>query len=246
MASRSPGACAGRPASPWLGGRHSFAGACCPDRGLADGRRASAGLLQPDAADDKRTGWSVGNRPVGNDRGPAAGGQLPDRDRRGSDCRPHARAHAADPDGPFYSRRRRHSGTGHGPDVAPPRLRGKLRRYDSGLARTCRQARAGAIVDPQCLRLRDGDRDLRRIVLLAPDRSTRGRRRPGHGRAADVGRSGPVSACCRARLAADARSSPRSAIGWLISWLSTAGLRLLLCQHLLAFREGAGGSRAPR
>ena len=34
---------------------------------------------------------------MGNDRGPAARGQLPDRDRRGPDCPPHARAHAADP-----------------------------------------------------------------------------------------------------------------------------------------------------
>ena len=35
---------------------------------------------------------------------------------------------------------------------------------------------AGAIVDPQCPRLRDDDRDLRRVVLLAPDRSSRRRR----------------------------------------------------------------------
>src|SRR5580704_11104787 len=82
----------------------------------------------------------------------------------------------ADPDWPFHSRYRRHSGTGHRPDVAPPRLRGELRRHDSGLARTCRQARAAAIVDPQCLRLRDGDGDLRRVVLLAPDRRPRRRR----------------------------------------------------------------------
>ncbi len=33
--------------------------------------------------------------------------------------------------------------------------------------------RAGAPVDPQRLRLRDGDRDLRRAVLLAPDRRPR-------------------------------------------------------------------------
>ena len=38
------------------------------------------------------------------------------------------------------------------------------------------QARAGAIVDPQCLRLRDGDRDLRRVVVLAVARSPRRRR----------------------------------------------------------------------
>ncbi len=44
------------------------------------------------------------------------------------------------------------------------------------LARTCRQAPAGAIVDPQRLQLRDDDRGLRRVVLLAPDRSA-GRRR---------------------------------------------------------------------
>ena len=31
--------------SPWLGGRRSLAGACCPGRGLAGCRRASAGLL---------------------------------------------------------------------------------------------------------------------------------------------------------------------------------------------------------
>jgi hypothetical protein len=29
-------------------------------------------------------------------------------------------------------------GTGPGPDVTPPRLRGELRHHDSGLARTCR------------------------------------------------------------------------------------------------------------
>ena len=52
---------------------------------------------------------------MGNDRGPAAGGQLPDRDRRGSNCRPPACAHAADPDWPFYTRHRRHSGTATGP-----------------------------------------------------------------------------------------------------------------------------------
>ena len=154
----------GWPASPWLGGMHSLAGACCPSGGLADCRRPSARLLQPDAADDERAGWSLGNRPVGNDRGPAAGGQLSDRDRRGPDCRAHACAHPADPDWAFYSRHRRHSGTGHQPDVPPSCLRGELRRHDGGLARTCRQARASATVDRQCLRLRDGDRDLRRAV----------------------------------------------------------------------------------
>jgi hypothetical protein len=43
--SRSLRACADWPASPRLGGRHSLAGACCPGRGLADRRRAAAGLV---------------------------------------------------------------------------------------------------------------------------------------------------------------------------------------------------------
>jgi hypothetical protein len=197
---RSPRA--GFPAGPWLGGGHGLAGACCPGRGLAGGGRASAGLLQSDAGDGERPSRLLRNRPVGHDRGPAAGGQLPDRDRRRPDRRPRARARPADPDRPVYSRHRRHSGAGHGPVVAPPCLRGELRRHDSGLAPACRQARARGTVDPQRPQVRDGDRDLRRAVLLAPDRSPRRRRRPGHGRAADVGRAGPVPACRRARLAA--------------------------------------------
>jgi len=46
IASRSlRAACAGWPAGPWLGGRHSLASACCPGRGVADCRRAAAGLV---------------------------------------------------------------------------------------------------------------------------------------------------------------------------------------------------------
>ncbi len=161
------------PASPWLGGSHRLARACCPRRRLADRRRASAGRLQPDAGDGKRAGWLLGNRPVGDDRGPAAGRRLPDRDRRGPDRRAAARARAADPDRPFYSRHRRHSRTGRGPDVAPPRVRGELRRHHGGLASAGGQARAGAAVDRRCPRLRGGDRALRRVVVLAPDRRAR-------------------------------------------------------------------------
>jgi hypothetical protein len=43
--------------------------------------------------------------------------------------------------------------------------------------------------------------------VLAADRSPSGRRRPGHGRAADVGRSGRVPACHCGRLAQTGRDA---------------------------------------
>ena len=82
-------------------------GARLGDRGLADRRRAPAGLLQPDPEDDQRDGWPRRNRPVGHDGGPVPGRRVSARDGRGPERRPGPGPHPARRLGPVQHRHRR-------------------------------------------------------------------------------------------------------------------------------------------
>jgi hypothetical protein len=171
------------------------------DRRLASRWRTSAGLLQPDAADHERPGWSDGDRSVGDDRGVVRCRELPGRRRPRPNQGRSAGSPAADTGGPIDHRGCRFAGRCQRPDAVAPGFRSVLHSHDAGLAALRGVPRARPAVGPwRVLRL-DCDRPIRRAVGLAADQHS-GQRRPGPGRAPDLLGAGIVASCRRPRALA--------------------------------------------
>ena len=160
-------------------------GAGSADRDLPRCGQPPAGLLQPDAPNHKRDGWSGRNRPVDHDRWHPPGGRLLSRHRGRLDRRPGVRSRPADSRRPGWHRHRYISGTRERFDAAAPCADRTRRCHHSGMAGLRRPARGATTADLERLRLRRRDRRVRRPARLAPHRDPGGQP-PGPGRAADV------------------------------------------------------------